>query len=154
MEFKNNGLGQQQEKTVILRKKLALLKEFYYLTNSLQRTLSSENIEEFNDILEERKKLIESINSLDKELLLNEKQIPTPYNANEIPNNEIKELEINIKVYLMQIRGIDQKVQHDLKQNYNNIIKALDTMRVNRLAVASYYKKNNQPPAFFVDKKK
>lgn len=55
MEFKNNGLGQQQEKTVILRKKLALLKEFYYLTNSLQRTLSSENIEEFNDILEERK---------------------------------------------------------------------------------------------------
>ncbi len=149
---KNNSLGQQQKKSAILRNKLALLQEFYRLTDLMQGTLSSENMEEFNAQIEQRKKLIESINGLNNELA-------TRCNANEIlsietKSNETKELESKIKECLTQIREIDQKLQQDLKQNYNNLIKALSTLRVNRQAMVNYFKKNKQPYAFFIDKKR
>ncbi len=149
---KNNSLGQQQKKSAILRKKLALLHEFYRITDLMQGTLSFENMEEFNAQIEQRKKLIKSINVLNKELA-------NPCNTNEIlsnetKNNETEELESKIKLCLTQIREIDQKLQQDLKKNYNNLIKALSTLRVNRQAVTNYFKKNKQSHAFFIDKKR
>lgn len=154
MGLVDNDIKQQQHMIEILRKKLVLLQEFYQLTDLMQRSLSMEDMEEFNHLINKRQKIIDSINGFEREIILYQKITSPSHNANESASSEAEHLKKEIQVCLVQIHEIDQKVQQDLKQNYNKIVKSLGTLRTSKQAVAKYYKKNNQPQAFFIDKKK
>jgi flagellar biosynthesis/type III secretory pathway chaperone len=156
----NDTREQLVEVRDILRQKLELMQEFACLAELLQSVLKSRDMDRFDEIVEQRQQVIETINDLDRKLPHTEKINPGnlfTLSGDAVPGDitgEIRELIGELRQCLVRVREIDQKTKAGLERNYYDLARNLDALRTAKQAGNMYRKKARQVEGYFVDKKR
>ncbi|ABR47012.1 conserved hypothetical protein [Alkaliphilus metalliredigens QYMF] len=147
--------------------KMVLIQRLFDLTDEQQRTLKEEEMDKLNDLIFQKKEIMDKIDVLDLEFinkLENLKKslgIQSLSDVQEEPVAGFKVLKSKIQqVYLMmeKIQQLDKGNQQLMELNLTKVKKELKNIKVGKKATKEYgkgYGKDSmEPPSIFIDKKK
>jgi len=134
----------------LLQQKLKLMQEFYRLTELQQNALSSEDMEQFNELIAGRQQVIDKINTLDGEMV----ELPiTPVDdlTHELAG-EIAGLREKIQGCLQMANSLNQTIRDSLEKSLKDVMHSIGILRVTKQTENMYRDQKQHIQGFFLDK--
>ncbi len=144
-------------------KKIKLLQDMLSFTHSQSKAINEGGIDNLNTIIEQKQGVIEAIDKIDEEFNVyfqRFKQVMKIDSLDELKGTEIeglKELQKVVREILRttnSIRDIEVKNSADGKMFLEKMRSEINTINQAKKASSAYVSKYNEPPSYFIDKKK